>query len=84
VALVGTLLVAPARTEAQQPQTTRINYVNADLADVIRSLGAVLGVNVVLTGVPSSMRIRTSRAPRCTEWATGSAMRGSSPSPTPR
>ena len=53
MALVGTLLVAPARTEAQQPQTTRINYVNADLADVIRSLGAVLGVNVVLTGVPS-------------------------------
>src|SRR2546428_11810146 len=37
----------------QQPQTIRINYVNADLGDVIRSLGAVLNVNVVLTDVPS-------------------------------
>lgn len=38
---------------AQQPATVRINYVNANLGDVIRSLGAVLGVNVVLTGVPA-------------------------------
>ncbi|HYT04748.1 MAG TPA: secretin N-terminal domain-containing protein [Gemmatimonadales bacterium] len=37
----------------QQPQTVRINYVNADLGDVIRSLTMVLGVNVVLTDVPS-------------------------------
>jgi general secretion pathway protein D len=37
---------------AQQPGTTRINYVDADLRDVIRSLSAVLGVNVVLTDVP--------------------------------
>src|SRR2546428_7095360 len=37
----------------QQPQTIRINYVNADLGDVIRSLAAVLGVNVVLTDVPN-------------------------------
>src|SRR5438128_6722460 len=37
----------------QQPQTIRINYVNADLGDVIRSLATVLGVNVVLTDVPS-------------------------------
>src|SRR2546426_463851 len=43
------LLAAPA----QQPPTIRINYVNADLGDVIRSLAAVLGVNVVLTEVPS-------------------------------
>ena len=38
---------------AQQPQTVRINYVDADLRDVIRSLAAVLGLNVVLTEVPS-------------------------------
>jgi len=38
---------------AQQPQTVRINYVDADLRDVIRSLAAVLGLNVVLTDVPS-------------------------------
>jgi general secretion pathway protein D len=37
---------------AQQPQSVRINYVDADLRDVIRSLAAVLGVNVVLTDVP--------------------------------
>jgi general secretion pathway protein D len=37
---------------AQQPQTVRINYVDADLRDVIRSLAAVLGLNVVLTDVP--------------------------------
>src|SRR2546421_12452042 len=45
-----TLLLALA---LQQPQTIRINYVNADLGDVIRSLAAVLGVNVVLTDVPN-------------------------------
>ena len=53
VALLGALLTAPAATAAQQPQTIRINYVNADLGDVVRSLGAVLNVNVVLTDVPS-------------------------------
>ena len=52
-ALFGALLAAPAPTRAQQPQPVRINYVNADLPDVIRSLAAVLNVNVVLTGVPS-------------------------------
>jgi general secretion pathway protein D len=43
--------VVPVR--AQQPGTVRINYVDADLRDVIRSLAAVLGVNVILTDVPS-------------------------------
>jgi len=47
------VLTVPAWTAAQQPSTVRINYVNADLGDVIRSLAAVLGVNVVLTDVPS-------------------------------
>ncbi|PYP72476.1 MAG: hypothetical protein DMD41_08870, partial [Gemmatimonadetes bacterium] len=51
--LLGALLTAPARTAAQQPPTIRINYVSADLGDVIRSLAAVLNVNVVLTDVPS-------------------------------
>ena len=46
------VLTVPAWTAAQQPSTVRINYVNADLGDVIRSLAAVLGVNVVLTDVP--------------------------------
>jgi general secretion pathway protein D len=53
--VVVALLVAPFRAFAQQqpPETIRINYVNADLGDVIRSLATVLGVNVVLTDVPS-------------------------------
>ena len=45
--------VAAMPAAAQQPTPVRINYVNADLADVIRSLATVLGVNVVLTDVPS-------------------------------
>jgi general secretion pathway protein D len=53
--VVVALLVAPFRAFAHQqpPETIRINYVNADLGDVIRSLATVLGVNVVLTDVPS-------------------------------
>lgn len=49
------LLGAPFRAVAQQqpPQTVRINYVNADLGDVIRSLATELGVNVMLTDVPT-------------------------------
>lgn len=47
------LLATATRAGAQQPPTIRINYVNADLGDVIRSLGAVLAVNVVLTDVPN-------------------------------
>jgi general secretion pathway protein D len=35
-----------------RPPAARINYVNADLADVIRSLATMLGVTVVLTDVP--------------------------------
>jgi general secretion pathway protein D len=36
----------------QQPQTIHINYVNAELGDVIRSLAVALGVNIVLTDIP--------------------------------
>jgi general secretion pathway protein D len=46
-------LAAGSRVDGQQPAPMRINYVNADLGDVIRSLGAALRLNVVLTGVPS-------------------------------
>ncbi len=52
MALVLGVLAAALPVEAQQPPMVRINYVNADLGDVIRSLAATLGVNVVLTGVP--------------------------------
>ena len=49
--IVVALLGAPGVLAAQQ-QTIRINYVNADLADVIRSLAIAMGVNVVLSDVP--------------------------------
>jgi general secretion pathway protein D len=42
---------APVLLPAQEQ--VRINYVDADLGEVIRSLATVLGVNVVLTDVPS-------------------------------
>ena len=35
-----------------QAQTTTLNFVNARLADVIRSLATSLGINVLLTNVP--------------------------------
>jgi general secretion pathway protein D len=49
--IVAVLLGAPGVLAAQQ--TIRINYVNADLADVIRSLAIAMGVNVVLSDVPA-------------------------------
>lgn len=51
--LALSLFATASPLEAQQPSTVRINYVNANLGDVIRSLAATIGVNVVLTGVPA-------------------------------
>jgi general secretion pathway protein D len=51
--LAASALAIPVVAPAQQVQTIRINYVNAELADVIRSLAVALGVNVVLADVPS-------------------------------
>jgi general secretion pathway protein D len=51
VALLGASSQAAAQEQA--PQTMPINYVDAELADVIRSLATALGVNVMLTDVPS-------------------------------
>ncbi|HEX4600827.1 MAG TPA: secretin N-terminal domain-containing protein [Gemmatimonadales bacterium] len=51
--LVGLLLLtcaAPAM--GQQPPTIHLNYVNAELGDVIRSLAVALGLNIVLTDIP--------------------------------
>jgi general secretion pathway protein D len=39
---------------AQQPTATRLSFVEADLRDVIRSLAASLGLNVVLVDVPAT------------------------------
>ena len=64
------LLVATAAPllEGQQPPTVRINYVNANLGDVIRSLAAALELNVVLTDVPAKrLTFQTPRPVRVSE-----------------
>jgi general secretion pathway protein D len=53
VAVLALLFAAPCPLRAQDSTAVRINYVNANLPDVIRSLAQVLGVNVVLTDVPN-------------------------------
>ncbi|MGH7525760.1 MAG: secretin N-terminal domain-containing protein [Gemmatimonadales bacterium] len=57
VPLVLVLLVTPVaaalRLSAQE-RPTQINYVNAPLTDVIRSLAVALGQNVVLSDVPDA------------------------------
>lgn len=45
---------APGGARAQRPAPTQLNYVNAPLADVIRSLAVALGQNVVLSDVPET------------------------------
>ena len=52
VSLLILLAGMGARVEGQQRSLVRINYVDANLPEVIRSLAAALDVNVVLTGVP--------------------------------
>jgi general secretion pathway protein D len=47
------LLGVPAAASAQQqPQRTTLNFADTRLADVIRSLAQMLGINVVLSDVP--------------------------------
>ena len=56
------------RAAAQQPASVRINYVNASLPEVIRSLAASLDLNVVLAGVPDRrITFQTPRPVRLTE-----------------
>jgi general secretion pathway protein D len=68
VALALLLAVAATPLRAQQPATVNINYVNANLADVIRSLAASLDLNVVLADVPAKrITFQTPRAVRLSE-----------------
>ena len=48
-----TTVQTPPAAAGAQPATVHINFVNADLGDVIRSLATALGVNMVLTDVPA-------------------------------
>jgi general secretion pathway protein D len=53
VALCAGLFLGLESASAQKPATIHVNYVNAELGDVIRQLADVIGVNVVLTDVPN-------------------------------
>jgi general secretion pathway protein D len=74
---LATLAAAAPRLRAQDPVAppavvpappgAQLNYVDADLADVIRSLATMLGVTAVLTDVPDK-RI-TFRTPRTVPFA---------------
>jgi len=60
--LVAGMLVAARSATAQED--TRLNYVNADIRDVIRSLSAVIGVNVLIAeDVPSERVTYSTPAP---------------------
>ena len=68
VALLLLVASAAPALEAQEPSTVRINYVNANLVDVIRSLAASLDLNVVLTDVPAKrLTFQTPRPVRLSE-----------------
>jgi general secretion pathway protein D len=55
VACVALLVTAPpSSAAAQQPTSTQLRFVDADLRDVIRSLATSLGLNVVLVDVPAT------------------------------
>jgi general secretion pathway protein D len=57
-------VVLSAPTAAAAQQDTRLNYVNADIRDVIRSLATILGVNVLISEeVPSRRVTYTTAAP---------------------
>jgi general secretion pathway protein D len=60
--LAGRLVLA-AGAAAQQGAPTQLNYVNAPLTDVIRSLAAALGQNVVLSDVPDTRVTFSTPAP---------------------
>jgi len=64
LALVGLAALGASELRAQDPvPPARLNYVNADVRDVIRSLADLLGLNVVLTNVPSRRITFTTTTP---------------------
>lgn len=67
VALAVAMISFPVSTSFAQvqpkPTGTALNFVDARLADVIRSLGLSLGLNVVLTDVPDKRITFTTAAP---------------------
>lgn len=61
--LIATCGSACIATSAHAQQATTLNYVNARLADVIRSLSTALGLNVVLMDVPEKRITFTTSVP---------------------
>ncbi|HET6780980.1 MAG TPA: secretin N-terminal domain-containing protein [bacterium] len=52
--VVFMLLLLPGAATAQRSEPVRINFVNAELRDVVRTLAGVLGITVVLADVPAT------------------------------
>lgn len=52
--VVFMLLLLPGVATGQRSEPVRINFVNAELRDVVRTLAGVLGITVVLADVPAT------------------------------
>jgi len=63
LAVVALLGGSVARAQQPTPPPAQLNYVNADVRDVIRSLAELLGLNVVLTNVPAKRMTFTTTTP---------------------
>ncbi|MGH7713444.1 MAG: secretin N-terminal domain-containing protein, partial [Gemmatimonadaceae bacterium] len=57
LALAVLLAALPCSAQDQPPRLTRLDFVNAPLPDVLRSVAAGLGLSVVVTDVPSDRRV---------------------------
>lgn len=64
LALAALLVARPSPSNAQDPQLrqSRMDFVNAPLADVLRSVAAGIGLSVVVTDVPADKRASFSSA----------------------
>lgn len=62
VALAVLLVARPSRAQDPQLRQSRMDFVNAPLADVLRSVAAGIGLSVVVTDVPTDKRASFSSA----------------------
>ncbi len=62
VALAVLLVARPAHAQDPQLRQSRMDFVNAPLADVLRSIAAGIGLSVVITDVPTDKRASFSSA----------------------
>jgi general secretion pathway protein D len=56
-AVTALALASPSVAQDVQPRLTRLDFANAPLADVLRSVASGLGLSVVVTDVPADRRV---------------------------